>query len=500
MKNKLYKTSIYFLLLLALFLFFTSRWLTNQFGELDFEMIIFTVFANSQGANLDIFYQYLKELTEVLLYYTVIFLLAEFALRKLYARYSSETSAAKRRIYERIAVFTVSVFVVIISVHLSFNRLGVYSYIEVYHSQSDIYDAYYIDPRDVEISFPEEKRNLIYIVLESMETSYAAYTLPSGETVNLIPNLMNLAEENLYFSDTEGFGGAKMAPNTSWTSASLVAQTAGISLNLPSNYDPNDYGTEGVFLPGVVSLGEILSEEGYDNYFMIGSDGSFGGRSAYFQAHGNYEILDHGDAIQKGLLDENYFVYWGYEDQLLFEFSKEYLLNIAQNDTPFNFTLLTVDTHFMDGYTDAGCETNYEVAYANAIACSDKKVVDFVRWIQEQDFYDDTTIIISGDHFTMNAQFLEDSDTEFRSLYNAVINSPLDTETIETKGREFTVLDWFPTTLELLNVDVEGHRLGLGSSLISNAPTLSELKGWDYFSTIRYKSSFYNRSFLGLPN
>ena len=40
----------------------------------------------------------------------------------------------------------------------------------------------------------------------------------------------------------------------------------------------------------------------------------------------------------------------GYEDQKLFENAKEKLSEIGIKDEPFNFTMLTVDTHFEDGY------------------------------------------------------------------------------------------------------------------------------------------------------
>ena len=37
---------------------------------------------------------------------------------------------------------------------------------------SKIYENYYIDPSTVNYTFPEQKRNLVYIFLESMETTY----------------------------------------------------------------------------------------------------------------------------------------------------------------------------------------------------------------------------------------------------------------------------------------------------------------------------------------
>ena len=49
---------------------------------------------------------------------------------------------------------------------------GLFEYAADLLSESTLFEKYYADPDSVEITFPEEKRNLIYIFLESMETAY----------------------------------------------------------------------------------------------------------------------------------------------------------------------------------------------------------------------------------------------------------------------------------------------------------------------------------------
>ena len=77
---------------------------------------------------------------------------------------------------------------------------------------------------------------------------------------------------------------------------------------------------------------------------MVGSDLSFGGRREYFKTHGKYKNYDLYTAREDGIIDDDYYVFWGYEDEKLFEYAKEELTNIASKDEPFNFTMLTVDT------------------------------------------------------------------------------------------------------------------------------------------------------------
>lgn len=63
----------------------------------------------------------------------------------------------------------------------------------------------------------------------------------------------------------------------------------------------------------------------------------------------------------------------GYEDQKLFTYAKKELQELASGDQPFNLTLLTVDTHFEDGYPCKICPDTYgDNQYANVMACSSR--------------------------------------------------------------------------------------------------------------------------------
>ena len=70
-----------------------------------------------------------------------------------------------------------------------------------------------------------------------------------------------------------------------------------------------------------------------------------------------------------------------------------------------------------------------DIQYANVISCPSRKVKDFVEWIQQQDFYENTTIVLCGDHLTMDADFCEDIDSSYvRKAYTAYINSAVEPE------------------------------------------------------------------------
>ena len=117
------------------------------------------------------------------------------------------------------------------------------------------------------------------------------------------------------------------------------------------------------FFPSITGLGDILQNEGYRQVLMIGSDATFGGRKAYFNTHGNFEIFDYTTAKDKSLIPDDYYVFWGFEDARLFTFAKDELKTLAAGEEPFNLTLLTVDTHFEDGYVCQHCKKAFGDAF-----------------------------------------------------------------------------------------------------------------------------------------
>ena len=382
-----------------------------------------------------------------------------------------------------------------------YDELDVKEYLVSQKKESHFIEQNYVDPRTTKITFPDKKRNLIYIYLESMESTFASKGDGGGLDFNCIPELTTLAEENTNFSDSDKLGGGYPAYGGTWTMAGIFSQTSGIPIkNSEQTDDVNaTLAEQSSFSSQARNLEDILADEGYNQCFMIGSDATFGGRRAYFESHGKgqTEICDYNTAKENGQIPEDYYVWWGYEDQKLFANAQEKLTELSSKDEPFNFTMLTVDTHFEDGYVCEQCQNEFgDNQYANVMACSSRQVDAFVKWIQQQPFYENTTIVISGDHLTMDSDFCNDVSEDYeRSVYNVFINLPegLDTSFEKTHNREFATLDMFPTTLAAMGVTIEGDRLALGVNLFSDEQTLTEQygrKGLD--KELMKKSKFYD--------
>lgn len=247
-----------------------------------------------------------------------------------------------------------------------------------------------------------------------------------------------------------------------------------------------------------IHFGEVLKDNGYNLEIMLGSDGTFGGRKQYYTTNGSYKIFDLNYAIEQGKMNPEHKVWWGFADDKLFEWSKEEIVQLAEKEKPFNYIMLTVDTHFPDGYLSPNVEDKFETQYENVHAYSSKSIKKFVEWIKEQEFYDNTTIVIVGDHLSMQEGFYEqriDKDYE-RTVYNAIINPAIEPK--NNKNRIFTSMDMYPTILASIGVKIEGERLGLGTNLYSGIPTLSEKLGFNNFNEeLKKNSKFYNKSILG---
>ncbi len=482
------------LVLAAFLLLYAANWFLSVYGQIGFDAVLFTLQSSLSGVQSDLVMSYVKNgLIPGLIWVTMVNFLLFFRPKK-----SITIPFGKERLtlypFHRAVAMVLAVVLSLYALWDAAVKVQLTDYIHDLLNRSTIFEEEYVDPDDVTITFPEEKRNLVYIMLESMEISYLSEELGGASDTNLIPELYQLALDNTNFSHNDGVGGFHEASGASWTIGSMVAQTAGIPLKTPEGVSDwqNGYGKDGVFLPGVTSLTSILSDAGYYTTLMVGSDANFGGRKTYYLTHGADYVYDVYTARKDDIIPDDYFVWWGMEDLHLFEYAKQELTEIAQQDQPFAFTMLTVDTHHIGGYQCAYCEESLSgETYDQSISCSSRQVLEFLKWLKAQPYYENTTVIITGDHCSMDkGYFSRNVDESYqRMVYNVIINAPVSSD--NTKNRDYCAMDLFPTTLAALGCEIEGDRLGLGTNLYSDTPTLAEELGFGEFNAELSKSSGY---------
>lgn len=490
--------AIFILLLISLSL----NWVGANFGGVTFDEILFHMNTPLRGTGEDYVHTYITKAVLPAVGIIVEVLVLLFIIRSLLQLFPKAwdkvkavlAKVQKYRVWAALAV--IIVWLGAASVRAQ-NWFGFLDFLQNVMLRTKFFEEEYADPKKATLTFPDKKRNLIYILVESAETSSMDRVSGGLMNMNYIPELTTIAQENISFSHSDLLEGAAMPPMCGYTIAGMLAEYAGVPLK---NYAIQWDSKKG-FIPGVTSLGDILEAEGYHNVFMCGSDAAFGGRLNFLTQHGDYEIFDYYRAIEEERIPKGYKVWWGFEDQKLFEWAKEELTALSHDDRPFNFTVLTVDSHPQDGWVCELCRNETGEQYGNVWRCTSRQVSDFVSWIQEQDFYDNTTVIIAGDHCSMDKDFYGEYEIDKangetkRKVYNAFINSAVKPE--QEKNRLFTTIDLFPSTLAAMGVQIEGDRLGLGVNLFSGEQTLAEKYGYEYFfSELQKTSVFYDRELL----
>lgn len=500
--KKLFQTitrnAIYMLFIICLFIVVVIRpvfrWYDTTFGVSIVE-ILFTIKSPLKGADTS----FLRDVIQIgilsVLFYVIVLSLL-FVSKEIEERCDIALIISKKiRIplikLSIIVLFSLSLLESILTVNRINNTLQVTDYVKNRFNETHIYEEFYVKPK-VELIKADNPKNLIYIYMESLETTYASKDIGGYQEVNYIPNLTQMAKDNISFSDSDMLGGFKCTSRTGYTTGAIFATESGIPFMFPGGGNEDYTDREGM-ATRTVCLGDILKEKGYYQEFLCGSDATFGGKRSFFQQHGDFLIYDVNTAIKNGYITEDQIVWWGLEDKNLYRIAKDELTRIADLNQPFNFTMLTVDTHHVDGWVCDLCGDEYPDQLANVVQCADNQIYDFIEWCKEQDWYDNTVIVIEGDHPRMDTSLVDGVDYFDRTVYNCFINTNFDKNSLALSNREFTPLDMFPTILSSLGYYIPGNKLGLGTDLFSESPTIAEEYGIEFLD---YETSLYSQYFI----
>lgn len=447
-----------------------------------FTSILYHLTISTEGTDEAILQSYYKCFTQPLACVALLFLVA-FLLYFLLKRWLG--LKVPKRFYTLVTVVSLLFFGV--SLVYALQKVHFFEYCLGRTVDSKWIEENYVSPEDVRITPPAQKRNLIVVYLESMESSY------SSMDVNYIPCLTRIAKENTNFSDDADLGGPIRMNGAGWTTAGIITTTAGIPILTPlkaeqiNEHHPYSY-------PHVVTLLDLLQREGYREKFVLGSEVQFGGMESYFTAHGRFVLDDVKTIEQRLTLSDDDYAGWGVYDRVLYSYVKQDLSELAKDSlTPFYYSIMTIDTHSPNGYLSADCDSLYATSYENAIACADAHFDEFFQWLKEQPFFANTTVVVMGDHLTMNNAFFDGKGP--RTIYNAFVNSAVQPQ--RSDHRDFYQMDYFPTLLASIGFKIEGERLGLGVNLFSGEKTLYEEYGYDKVNEeLNCYSSFYDEHFL----
>ncbi|MBR3501724.1 MAG: LTA synthase family protein [Alphaproteobacteria bacterium] len=452
-------------------LFASANWIIRKFGPVTYEQIMFHLNMPFHS-EVRLILSYLQN--TVMLGAIIVFLLWLFT-SQIYHLKFNKIEKIRSYIYDHRWFLSLSWFIFCaIYFFIRMNVWTMLTYQSYKREVSNFYEKNYVFPQNTKITFPENKKNLIIIFLESMESTFAQTPRHNYFQADLIPELHNLAKQNIHFSDSEYLGGEYPIDGTQWTQAALFAKTCGAPIQLPIK-EVYLISPKGEFYPNAWCLYDILAEQGYNESFLVGSSGTFAGLDHFVKTHRNQRLLDilhyakeRGEELSYKERGESI------ADKELFVLAKDELTRLAEQNKPFVFTMMTLDTHFgsqefsgdVCGYK-YGRENNLE----NVVSCADFQIGQFIKWLEQQPFYKDSVIVLLGDHLMMNDSLKEDM---IRHPLNIFINADISAD--KTQNRIFTPFDIYPTIVESMGAKINGHRLGLGASLFSDIPTLTEEK------------------------
>lgn len=349
---------------------------------------------------------------------------------------------------------------------------------ETFHSKMYAENFVLMDTNRVApVNQDEKTRNLIFIIMESMETSFSDSVF---QKENLIRELVSLKKDEYNFSENEAFGGGEDTRGSWNTISAIVSKTTGCPLLMAYSADQRP-------LPRVVSVYDIIRKFGYYNVFLQGTDGDFEGKRPFLMSHGIDELYDMEKLKDYQDLDEKYrhFEYEqmvsfdaGITDRSLLNIAKRILDTLAQKDH-FSLSILTMETHFPYGFYNEQCgegvnHFSNESLFRGTIRCASKDVRAFIEWVKQQPFYENTEIVVVGDHLFMG-EYLVQKDYDKRQWIDIFINPQL--RPTNLKNRKFTSADIAPSILESMGFEIANHRMGFGVSLFSDQETLLEKRG-----------------------
>lgn len=317
---------------------------------------------------------------------------------------------------------------------------------------SQLYEENYTVP-----NIRANNRNLIFIILESYEKSFQNKSV-FGE--NLSPKLTRIQNENT------SFNGFYQLKQTGWTITSLMSALCGVPLKLNNHFINLSSFKE--FMPNLVCWPEQLAQQGYQNVLMKAAAVQFTGTNHFALRHGFQKAIGYKELKDK--YDDNSQSEWGLNDQAFYQAVQDELTRLAQTNQPFFLTTIQADTHQPHGHLNPTCREKYH-DYRDAVICSDSAVAALIDRIKQQPFYQNTTVVVMGDHLVSATDI--DSLLEKlprREIYFTVIN-PQNNQTPFIHS--FTNLDIAPTILDALGVDFNGT-YGLGRSLYRAEKTLYE--------------------------
>lgn len=279
----------------------------------------------------------------------------------------------------------------------------------------------------------EEKRlNLFLIMVESLSADYMG---TFGNTEQLTPNLDRLAGESMLFTNFYATG--------TRTTRGLEAVTLSIPPT-PGRSIVKRMGNE----KNLWSLGNVLSQKGYDVQFIYGGRGYFENMNAFFSGNG-YGVIDQSTTPDSEMHFSNA---WGMADDDLYSQAIKAADNAYGARQPFFFHLMTTTNHRPYTYPDGRIDIPSGSGRYGAVKYTDWAIGDLIERVKDKPWFKDTLFVVVADHTSGSAGKVALPVPKYH--IPMLIYSPgnIQPQRVDNLSSQ---IDVAPTLLSILNMDYD---------------------------------------------
>jgi phosphoglycerol transferase MdoB-like AlkP superfamily enzyme len=319
-----------------------------------------------------------------------------------------------------------------------------------------------------------EGRNLIVIQLESIQNFLIDLEI---DGTPVMPNLSRLAKDHFYFSNMyQQIGQGNTSDSEFLVNTSLYIP--------PDGAASQKYGDR--VLPG---LPRLLKEQGYETMTFHTNDIVFWNRDLLYPALGFDRAYD----VQ--FFGETDLVAFGASDEVLYAKTLQELKRVAAAGQPFYAMVISMSSHHPYFLPEKKIRMELPEPFKGTLVgrylvaahYADYALGQFIDGLKESGLWDNSLVVIYGDHFGLPINSLDKKDLELLQQLNGraydyaqMFNIPLVVAVPgETEGRTFGQVgghvDLMPTICNLLGLRID-HVVHFGQDLLNHEHNLLPIR------------------------
>lgn len=226
----------------------------------------------------------------------------------------------------------------------------------------------------------DKPKNLVIFVQESMGAQFTSF---AGEEKDLTPNLNNLANKNLAFTNLYANGTRSVRGLEALTSGYLPI--IGDSV-IKRNKSQSDF----------LTIAKLLKPFGYKSSFIYGGEGRFDNMRNWYLGNGFDEVIE-----QKDFKNPLFTSTWGVSDEDLVIKANEKFKEYNKNKEPFVTVMFSQSNHAPFELPDNKIEFIENLPkndVKNAIKYADFAIGKFFELAKKEAYFKNTVFVVISDH------------------------------------------------------------------------------------------------------